>query len=160
MDWDIDSNVITFKRVMYWILLLMIFSVITVCANYVGYRHPMMDALVGMFILSGITLLGLLMERLLPYQISNIIYISIIGCVLALPFMPTASFVNYYVSKVDLISICTVFLAYVGIGIGREWKDFKKIGWRGIIVTIFVISGTYICSATVAQIVLILTGAI
>ena len=78
----------------------------------------------------------------------------------ALPFMPTASFVNYYVSKVDLISICTVFLAYVGIGIGRDWDDFKKIGWRGIIVAIFVITGTYICSATVADIVLILTGSI
>jgi hypothetical protein len=128
MPFDHDPKVITFKRVLYWILLLLIFSVITVVANYVGYKHPMQEALVGMFILSGITLLGLLMERLLPYQISNIIYISIIGCLLALPFMPTASFVNYYVSKVDLISICTVFLAYVGIGIGRDWDDFKKIG--------------------------------
>ena len=160
MPFDPDPKVITFKRVLYWILLLLIFSIITVIANYVGYKHPMGEALIGMFILSGITLVGLLMERLLPYQISNIIYISIIGCILALPFVPTSGFVTYYVSKVDLISIVTVFLAYVGIGIGRDWKDFKRIGWRGVIVTIFVISGTYICSATVAQIVLILTGAI
>ena len=42
-----------------WILLLAIFSIITVIGNYLGYKHPMTDSLVGMGILSLITLVGI-----------------------------------------------------------------------------------------------------
>ena len=148
------------RRMGYWTLLLAIFSAITVVINYIGCDMPIFESLVGMLILSLITFVGLFLERTIKLDISNIIYISLIGLVLALPFMPTSEFIVNFVGKVDLISICTVFLAYVGIGIGREWDDFKKIGWRGIIVTIFVISGTYLCSASLAQFFLVITNSI
>ncbi|WP_330025049.1 hypothetical protein [Methanobrevibacter sp.] len=141
-----------------WIFLLLIFSIITVIANYVGYKHPMQDSLVGMGILSLITLVGVWMERKLPLNISSIIYISVIGIVLAFPTMPTSEFVSYYVSKVELMSIVTVFLAYVGIGMGKSWNEFKALGWRAIIITILVIASTYLGSAIVAHIVLVMTG--
>ena len=60
-----------------WILLLIIFSIITVIGNYLGYKHPMTDSLVGMGILSAITLAGVWLERYLPFNISSILYISI-----------------------------------------------------------------------------------
>ena len=141
-----------------WIFLLLIFSIITVIANYVGYKHPMQDSLVGMGILSLITLVGVWMERKLPLNISSIIYISVIGIVLAFPTMPTSEFVSYYVSKVELMSIVTVFLAYVGIGMGKSWNEFKALGWRAIIITILVVASTYLGSAIVAHIVLVMTG--
>ena len=141
-----------------WIFLLLIFSIITVIANYVGYKHPMQDSLVGMGILSLITLVGVWMERKLPLNISSIIYISVIGIVLAFPTMPTSEFVSYYVSKVELMSIVTVFLAYVGIGMGKSWNEFKALGWRAIIITILVIASTYLGSAIVAHIILVMTG--
>ena len=58
-----------------WILLLAIFSVITVAGNYIGYKHPIGESLVGMGILSVITLVGVWLERELPFNISSIIYI-------------------------------------------------------------------------------------
>ena len=64
-----------------------------------------------MGILSLITLLGVWMERKLPLNISSIIYISVMGIVLAFPTMPTSEFVSYYVSKVEVMAIVTVFLA-------------------------------------------------
>ena len=141
-----------------WILLLAIFSVITVIGNYIGYKHPITDSLVGMAILSLITLVGVWMERYLPLNISSIIYISIIGIVVALPGMPTSNFVLHYVSQVELLSIVTVFLAYVGIGMGKSWNEFKALGLRAVIVTVLVIASTYLGSAVVAHIVLVLTG--
>ena len=141
-----------------WIRLLIIFSVITVIGNYLGYKHPMTDSLVGMGILSFITLAGVWMEREFPFNISSIIYISVIGILLAFPGMPTSKFVLYYVSKVELLSIVTVFLAYVGIGMGKSWDEFKALGWRAIVITILVIAATYYGSALVAHIVLVLTG--
>jgi len=141
-----------------WILLLVIFSIITVIGNYLGYKHPMTDSLVGMGILSLITLVGVWLERELPLNVSSILYISIIGIVLAFPGMPTSDFVLYYVSKIELLSIVTVFLAYVGIGMGKSWDEFKALGWRAIVITVLVIAATYYGAAIVAHIVLVLTG--
>ena len=141
-----------------WILLLAIFSIITVIGNYLGYHHPMSSSLVGMGILSLITLVGVWLERELPFNISSILYISVIGIVIAFPGMPTSEFVLYHVSQVELLSIVTVFLAYVGIGMGKSWDEFKALGWRAIVITILVIAATYYGAAIVAHIVLVLSG--
>ena len=141
-----------------WILLLTIFSVITVIGNYLGYKHPISDSLVGMGILSLITLIGVWMERELPFNVSSILYISIIGIIVAFPGMPTSKIVLYYVSKIELLSIVTVFLAYVGIGMGKSWDEFKALGWKAIVVTVLVIAATYYGAAIVAHIVLVLSG--
>ena len=149
---------VTVHGIFNWIRLLIIFSVITVIGNYIGYKHPIGEAFIGMGILSLITLAGVWLERELPFNISSILYISIIGIVIALPGMPTSKFVLYYVSKIELLSIVTVFLAYVGIGMGKSWDEFKALGWRAIIITMLVIAATYFGAAIVAHIVLVLTG--
>lgn len=152
------SETVSTHGIVNWILLLVIFSVITVIGNWVGYKHPIADSLVGMLILSVITLAGLLLERYLPFNISSIIYISLIGIAVSLPMMPTSPFVVKYVGQVELLSIVTVFLAYVGIGIGKNWEQFKAMGWRAMIVTVCIITGTYLGSALIAHIVLVLSG--
>ena len=113
-----------------------------------------------MLILSAIGFVGILCERLLPKNISSIIYVSLIGILLSMPWSPVAHMITYYVEEVNLIAIVTVYLGYVGISIGRDWKQFKKLGYRGIIVTCFVIIGTYLGSTLIAQAVLLLTGSI
>ena len=152
------SENVSVHGILNWILLLSIFSVITVVANYLGYKHPMQDSLIGMAILSLITLIGVWMERELPFDISSIIYISIMGILIAFPGMPTSEFVLHYVSKVELLSIVTVFLAYVGIGMGKSWDEFKALGWKAVVITVLVIASTYYGAAIVAHIVLVLTG--
>ena len=102
------SQDVSVHGILNWIMLLGIFSVITVIGNYVGYKHPMADSLIGMAILSLITLAGVWMERKLPLNISSIIYISVMGILLAFPGMPTSKFVLHYVSQVELLSIVTV----------------------------------------------------
>ena len=141
-----------------WILLLAIFSLITVVGNSIGFSHPIGESLIGMAILSVITLCGVWMERELPFNISSIIYISVIGIVLAFPGMPTSDALLFYVSKVELLSIVTVFLAYVGIGMGKSWGEFKALGWKAIIITMLVIASTYLGSAFVAHFILVVTG--
>ena len=152
------SENVSVHGILNWILLLFIFSIITVVGNYLGYKHPMTDSLVGMAILSVITLIGVWMERYVPLNISSIVYISLMGIAVAFPGMPTSDFVLYYVSKVELLSIVTVFLAYVGIGMGKSWDEFKALGWRAIVITVLVIAATYYGAAIVAHIVLVLTG--
>ncbi len=143
-----------------WATFLVIFSFITAVGNYIGFHTSLIDSFIGMIIISLITILGMALERLLPWDIQSIIYISLIGIFVAIPGVPTADFVVHYVSQIDLTTICTTFLAYVGIAIGNDWEEFKKIGWKGIIITLIVISGTYLCSAAIAHITLIATGVV
>ena len=100
------------------------------------------------------------LERIIPWDIPSIIYISLLGIFLAIPGVPTSDIIITYVSQIELTTICTAFLAYVGIAIGKDWEEFKKIGWRGVIVALIVITGTYLGSATIANITLFLTGMI
>lgn len=152
------SENISVHGILNWVLLLTIFSIIVVVGNSIGYHNPIGDSLIGMFILSLITLIGVWMERYLPFNISSIIYISVIGIVLAFPGMPTSETLIYYASQIELISIVTVFLAYVGIGMGKSWNEFKALGPKALIITILVIASTYFGSAVVAHCVLIFTG--
>ena len=157
-DFIDGSENVSVHGIFNWILLLLIFSIITVIGNFLGYKHPMTDSLVGMGILSLVTLAGVWMERYLPFNVSSILYISIIGILIAFPGMPTSQFVLHYVSQIELLSIVTVFLAYVGIGMGKSWDEFKALGWRAIVITILVIAATYYGAAIVAHIILVLTG--
>lgn len=153
-----SSENVSVHGIFNWIFLLAIFSIITAVGNYMGYHHPIEGSLVGMAILSLITLAGVWMERYLPLNVSSILYISVIGIILAFPGMPTSKIVLHYVSRVELLSIVTVFLAYVGIGMGKSWDEFKALGWRAIVITVLVIAATYYGAAIVAHIVLVLTG--
>lgn len=132
-----------------WILLLAIFSIITAIGNFVGYEHPLSDSLIGIAILSFIALLGVWMNRKMPLNIPSIIYIAAIGLIIAFPGMPTSHFVSHYVSKIELLSIGTVFIAYFGIYLIRNEEEPKKHRWRIIVFTILVILSTYIGSAIV-----------
>ncbi|MBO7241327.1 MAG: DUF3100 domain-containing protein [Methanobrevibacter sp.] len=143
-----------------WGTFLVIFSFIVTVGNYIAYKTPMADIFIGMLIISLITIIGMSLERVVPWNIQSIIFISLIGIILSIPGVPTAQYIVPYVSQIELTTICTAFLAYVGIAIGNDWEEFKKIGWKGIIVTLIVISGTYLCSATIGHITMALTGII
>lgn len=154
------SKILSKEVVMEWILILIIFSFMSAIGNYIGYHYPFQESLYGMFILCAITLLGLIIEHHISYNIPAIIYISIIGLIVAIPWSPISSTIIYYTSKVNIVSLTTILLAYAGIAMGKDLGEFKKVGLKGIIVTFFVILGTYMGSALIAQGVLMYTGMI
>ena len=138
----------------------MIFSIMSAIGNYVGYQYPLQESIVGMFILCLISLVGLMLEKIIPVNIPSILYISLLGLILALPISPVSEVIIYYTSRVELISLTTILLAYAGIAMGKDLDEFKKVGLRGILVTFFVILGTYLGSALIAQGVLMTSGMI
>ncbi|WP_405304158.1 DUF3100 domain-containing protein [Methanobrevibacter sp.] len=159
-DKYISKDELTWGKLERWGALLLIFSVIVAIGNFVGYHSSIVDSFIGMIIISVITIVGMSLERIAPRNIQSIIFISLIGIFIAIPGVPTSDFVVHYVSQINLITIVTAFLAYVGIAIGNDWVEFKKIGWKGVIVAVIVISGTYLGSATIAHLTLLATGMI
>ena len=123
----------------------------------------LVDGLVilGFFVvLFGIAFVGTTLARLIPVKIPAVIWITVIGILLAIEGSPTAPYVTEAVGKIGLLPLATPVLAYAGVNIGKDWAEFKKIGWRGILVTLCVMVGTFVGSAVIANIILHAQGTI
>ena len=142
------------------VVVFLVFSVIVAIGNVFSGHAPFVDSFIGMLVIVAIAFIGLCIGEIIPVHIPSIIIICLIGMILAIPGVPTANFVSHYASQVDLTTICAAFLAYVGIALGKDWGEFKKIGWRGILITLVVITGTYLGSAIIANVILVLSGSI
>lgn len=148
------------KNIQEWLLVLAIVGIITLFGNWVGYDIMPLKALPGMIVLILISLAGLILDKLLPFKIPAIAYISIIAILVSLPGVPGSEHIVKWSADVNLLAITTPILAYAGIAIGRSWTDFAKLGWRSIIVGMCVLLGTYLGSAIIAEIILRVQGVI
>lgn len=143
-----------------WLLILAITAFIGTIGNLVGYSVPIMESLPGILIIFALALVSLLLQELLPFRVSYLIYITMIGMFLASPICPLAEIINPYVAKINQLALSTVCLAFAGVGMAKDWKAFKNIGIRGIIAACCVIIGTFLGSAIIANIVLSIQGLI
>ncbi|WP_455542697.1 hypothetical protein [Intestinibacter sp.] len=143
------------------VIIMLMVSIIGACGNFVGYQVPIMESIPGMLILFVIALLGTLCTYIIPIKnCPPVIWISIIGVLLACPASPVAEQVNLYVGKINMLALATCILGFAGISMSKNWADFKKIGWRGVVVACVVMFGTFIGSTLVAQVILSMTGVI
>ena len=142
------------KNVQEWTLLLVIFGLISAVGNWIGYSVFPVSALPGMGVLIAICLAGLILQHVLPVNIPSVAYIGIIGILLSMPVMPGSEYVVKWTENINILALATPILAYAGIAIGRSWTDFVKLGWRSVVVAMFVMVGTFLGSALIAEVVL------
>lgn len=151
-----------------WLFILCISCTIVIFGNTVNtltdknpdaWLSPLAN-IPGVLILLIISLIGLILAELVP-AVHVSIWITLIGVLLAMPYNTiTGPIVAEQVGKIGLLPLATPILAYAGVSIGKDWVEFKKIGWRGIIVAFLVMVGTYVGSAIIAQIILKAQGLI
>lgn len=129
-------------------------------ANLVGFQVGFMDSLPGILILIAISCVGVVISKLLPLKLPIVAYVSIIGLLAASPICPAREFVIEAAGKINFTAPLTMVGAYAGISIGDQVKTFAKQGWKMILIGIFVMTGTFLGSAIIAQVVMQLTGTI
>ena len=137
--------------------LLLMVSVIMVLTNILGYKMPVGDSIAGILVLCAIALFGLTVSKFMSQfiKLPSMMYVS-----LTCPISPVKDFVIGVTSQVAFMAPATALGAFAGISLGKDLKDFAKMGWKLVIITLFVITGTFIFSALVADVILKLTGAI
>ncbi|MEK9199354.1 hypothetical protein [Ureibacillus sp. FSL E2-3493] len=149
------------KNIQEWVILMIIVSFMVIIGNWIGYEVMPLESLPGIIVLASISLLGLIIHRAVPYKgIPSIAYIGILAFILSMPAVPGSEKIVEWTGKVNLLAIATPILAYAGISIGRSWTDFAKLGWKTVIVGMFVLLGTFLGSAIVAEIILRMQGII
>lgn len=155
-----NSKVLTIGGFLEILFVLMVVAIYDLLGNWIGYGTGLVEALPGMLILLAIAIIGILLSYIIPINCPSIIYISLIGVAVAGPWSPIAKMVVKHVDKINMLSLATCILGYSGVVMAKNWLDFKKIGWRGIIVVLLVMIGTFVGSAIIAHIVLSAQGII
>ena len=142
--------------------LLLMVSVIIILTNVIGYKMPVKDTIIGVLLLSAISLIGLTISKFMSrfVKLPSMMYVSLLGLLLACPVSPVKDIVVGTTTPVAFLAPATALGAFAGISLGKDLKDFAKMGWKLVLITLFVITGTFIFSALVADIVLKMTGAI
>lgn len=142
--------------------LLCMVSVIMILTNVIGYKMPLLDSIQGILVLCAIALFGLTLSKFMSrfIHLPSMMYVSLTGLLLACPISPVKETIIQVTSQVAFMAPATALGAFAGISLGKDLKDFAKMGWKLVVITLFVITGTFIFSAIVADLVLRATGAI
>ena len=142
--------------------LLLMVSVVIILTNIIGYKMPVGDSIIGVLLLSAISLVGLTISNFMSrfVKLPSMIYVSLLGLLLACPVSPVKDIIVETTTPVAFLAPATALGAFAGISLGKDLKEFAKMGWKLVVITLFVITGTFIFSALVADVVLKITGAI
>ncbi|MGP6139885.1 hypothetical protein [Jeotgalibaca sp. A127] len=80
--------------------------------------------------------------------------------IVSLVFCLASDFFVQAISAVDFLSITTPILTFAGISVADSLADLSKTSWKIAIVAVFVFSGAYVLTSLVAQLGLMLSGAL
>ena len=139
-------------------LTFVIIGIIALLGNWLGYGVSPMDALPGMVIIVAVTLLGFLLAKIIPIKLPVVIWISVLALVMTTPIFPADETVIKFTEKVNFMALATPILAYAGLSFGKDLQEFKKLGWRIVVISLVVYTGTFVLSTLVAEIGFRMTG--
>ena len=142
--------------------LLLMVSVVIILTNVIGYKMPVGDSIIGVLLLSAISLVGLTISNFMSrfVKLPSMMYVSLLGLLLACPVSPVKDIIVETTTPVAFLAPATALGVFAGISLGKDLKEFAKMGWKLVLITLFVITGTFIFSALVADVVLKITGVI
>ena len=142
--------------------LLLMVSVVIILTNVIGYKMSVGDSIIGVLLLSAISLVGLTISNFMSrfVKLPSMIYVSLLGLLLVCPVSPVKDIIVETTTPVAFLAPATALGVFAGISLGKDLKEFAKMGWKLVLITLFVITGTFIFSALVADVVLKITGAI
>ncbi|RHP48011.1 hypothetical protein [Clostridium sp. AF32-12BH] len=147
-------------RYIEWAFLFLLSGLGIGLANFVGFHVAFTDSLPGICVLLVIAIVGVAVSKVVPLKLPIVAYVSILGLLAASPISPCREFVIASAGKINFTAPLTMVGAYAGISISDQIHTFIKQGWKMILIGIFVMTGTFVFSAIIAQIGLTVTGAI
>lgn len=143
-----------------WIFLLIVVGLGMTVANLIGFGVSVTDSLPGVLILLGISIVAVGIDRVSPLKLPVIAYCSLLAMFLASPISPISDVVIQAANKINFTAPLTMVGSYAGMSISNQLKTFVKQGWKMVIITVLVMTGTFIGSLVIAQLVLGWTGSI
>ena len=114
-------------------------------------------ALPGMVVIVIITIIGLGLNSFIP-KMPSVIWISLIALIITTPIFPGNEWIVEKTGKINFMALATPILAYAGLSLGKDRNSFKKLGWRIVVISLVVYTGTFLFATLFAEIVFRLQG--
>lgn len=110
--------------------LLLMVSVIIILTNVIGYKMPVKDSIIGVLLLSAISLIGLTISKFMSrfVKLPSMMYVSLLGLLLACPVSPVKDIVVETTTPVAFLAPATALGAFAGISLGKDLNGFYKNG--------------------------------
>ena len=140
------------------ISIIILIGIIALFGNWVGYGVSPLTALPGMFIIMAVTVVGLALTKILPIKFPAVVWISLLALIITSPIFPGHATLADETGKLEFMALATPILAYAGLSFGKDIKEFKKLGWRIIVISLVVYTGTFLFAALFAEISFRITG--
>ena len=119
------------------------------------------ETFLGLIVLGLITIVGIFIQRVMQNQPVKMLkefpvlgWVSVTSLICCIIFPIAIKLIH----AVDFLGITTPILTFAGLSIANRLGDLKRVSWRIIIVGSCVFIGTYLGSAIIAHIGLLLTG--
>lgn len=111
--------------------------------------------IIGVILTLLICLSGVVLHKLLPQLRYPLLgWVSTLALLLCLPESPVYNLLQKYLMQVDFLSITVPVLVFAGIAVADRFVELKNIGYKIVIVAIFVFGGRLLLSASFAELVL------
>ena len=143
-----------------WLFTLALAGLGMMLANFIGFDVAFSKSLPGVLVLLAISAVAVFLGWLIPLKLPTVAYCSILGLLCACPVSPVAEFVIQSVGEINFTAPLTMVGAFAGMSISNQLKQFVKQGWKMIVISVLVMTGTFFGSVIIAQVVLQLTGTI
>ncbi len=143
-----------------WIFTLALAGLGMMVANFIGFDVAFSQSLPGVLVLLVISAAAAFLSWLIPLKLPTVAYCSILGLLCACPISPVADFVIQSVGQINFTAPLTMVGAFAGMSISNQIKQFVKQGWKMIVISVLVMTGTFFGSLVIAQVMLQLTGTI
>jgi hypothetical protein len=143
-----------------WIFTLALAGLGMMVANFIGFDVAFSQSLPGVLVLLVISAAAAFLSWLIPLKLPTVAYCSILGLLCACPISPISEFVIQSVGQINFTAPLTMVGAFAGMSISNQIKQFVKQGWKIIVISVLVMTGTFFGSLVIAQVMLQLTGTI
>ncbi len=143
-----------------WIFTLALAGLGMMVANFIGFDVAFSQSLPGVLVLLVISAAAAFLSWLIPLKLPTVAYCSILGLLCACPISPISEFVIQSVGQINFTAPLTMVGAFAGMSISNQIKQFVRQGWKMIVISVLVMTGTFFGSLVIAQVMLQLTGTI
>ncbi|MGX9135175.1 hypothetical protein ACWV26_12515 [Rummeliibacillus sp. JY-2-4R] len=136
----------------------LLIGIIAMIGNWIGFDVAPVEALPGMLWIILITIAGFVISKVIPFKIPVVIWVSIIALLVTSGIFPGHEMIATQTAKINFMALATPILAYAGLSFGKDLNEFKKLGWRIIVVSLVVYTGTFLFATLIAEIGFRITG--
>ncbi|MBS0909535.1 DUF3100 domain-containing protein [Tatumella sp. JGM118] len=127
-------------------------AVLSLLSGFIGSHQVSLTMVVGCLLLVIISILGDCIYILLRGKIPSVCIVSLIAMLITSPWCPWAKYILSFTGSLNTLFIITPMLTLAGLSIARDLSEFRKLGWRIIVVSLMSNLGTFVGSAAIAEI--------